>query len=118
LIGPANGFVLADNWSGHDYALRNFTLLFLQHQLINAGFRHVRFLSTDPEQPPGGWAPGLDVAEIVLPLPRAASDLSRQNLSRGLLLLLDDDAGGTEHFEHAAACAAEFGATMRVSTAP
>lgn len=86
---PDHALVIVDNWAGHDHALRNFTLLFVQHRLIAAGARHIRFLVTTGDRPPEGWHADLDVTEGNLPLSAVARPARGGAVRPALGLLLD-----------------------------
>lgn len=61
--------VLVDSWDGHDPALRNFTLLFLNERLADAGAGPVVFLVTEPDLAAPNWETPLIVRHAELPLP-------------------------------------------------
>lgn len=81
--------VIVDDWKGHDFALQNFSLLFVRHRLHAAGFRHVRFLVTQAEEPPGGWRSELDVVHGRIPMPVQNPAPPRFGAAPSLMLLVD-----------------------------
>lgn len=81
--------VIVDDWAGHDHALRNFVLLFVQHRLLSTGFQHVRFLVTSDERPPEGWRPELDVHHQSMPIWKTSHRSALPAGSGSLCLMLD-----------------------------
>lgn len=110
--------VIADDWGGHDHALRNFTLLFVRYRLLNAGFTSVTFLVTGEEVPPEGWHGNLKVIQTPLPLPPLSQRSDIAQRAACMCLLIDDAATAHDTIAWADRLKRDHGYTVRVIASP
>lgn len=111
--------VLVDSWDGHDPALRNFTLLFLNERLADAGAGPVVFLVTEPDLAAPNWEAPLIVRHAEMPLPPLAPRPAKPDGVRTAGLLLDpepDLAAGL--IDCAATAFRDVGAAVRLIPGP
>lgn len=114
----STALVIVDDWTGHDHALRNFSLLFARHRLLETGFGNVRFLVTDDETPADGWRPELDVVHTRIPLAWPTRAPADAPASPAIGLLLDPASASSEIIDWSIRLHTEKGVRVHVLAGP
>lgn len=118
-FGGRSVMVLVDSWDGHDPALRNFTLLFLNERLTDAGAGPVAFLITEPDLAAPAWEASLIVHHAELPLPPLAPRPPKPVGARTAGLLLDPEPDlSAGLIDWAATAFRDAGAAVRLIPGP